>query len=141
MFAVRVKVGTPGHDTRRRGTAQADVQVSLTYSKHTLQQLWPNCLRSSKFRIRVRCSRFRTQLTCDILNSRCGPMDKAPAYGAGDSRFESVQWYKIEFLMNILNNITSYFTYMFRHKILWTHKKFSPGRARTSDLTVNSRSL
>ncbi len=25
--------------------------------------------------------------------SRCGPMDKAPAYGAGDSRFESVQWY------------------------------------------------
>jgi hypothetical protein len=24
---------------------------------------------------------------------RCGPMDKAPAYGAGDSRFESVQWY------------------------------------------------
>ena len=23
---------------------------------------------------------------------RCGPMDKAPAYGAGDSRFESVQW-------------------------------------------------
>ena len=24
---------------------------------------------------------------------RCGPMDKAPAYGAGDSWFESMQWY------------------------------------------------
>jgi hypothetical protein len=47
------------------------------------------------------CSRSKKSDACEIctyhsqlvITSRCGPMDKAPAYGAGDSRFESVQWY------------------------------------------------
>ena len=34
--------------------------------------------------------------------SRCGPMDKAPAYGAGDSRFESVQWYSFDLVYHFV---------------------------------------
>ena len=65
----------------------------------------------------------------DLPSFSCGPMDKAPAYGAGDSRFESVQWYDFDFFVRKI-----FFE-------LGADKNLSPGRARTSDLTVNSRSL
>ncbi len=57
--------------------------------------------------------RSLTVCTIDLIPWPCGLMDKAPASGAGDCRFESCQG-RINFSQGDLSNLWSYFNSIFR---------------------------